>query len=225
MKRWEVIDRVARHVGATRYVEIGVQGGECFRSVRVPIWKIGIDPDRSSAATHHETSDAYYARIDALVASGETSRAAESVDLVFVDGLHHAEQVSRDVANALRYLRHPGAVVLHDVNPPTEEAAAVPMRSGAIWCGDVWRSWLDLRATLLDRDLFVVDTDLGCGVILPLLDGAPRRAPFVVPEERRTWAEFERERAEWLRLVSVEEFLRILDEREEILTNKPWKPT
>jgi len=223
MKRWELLNRLAEHVRATRYVEIGVQGGECFRNVRVPIWKVGVDPDRSSAATHHETSDGYYARLDALVSSGETSRAAESVDLVFVDGLHHAEQVSRDVANALRYLRHPGAVVLHDVNPPTEEAAAVPMRSGAIWCGDVWRAWLDLRATLLDHDLFVVDTDLGCGVILPLLPGAGRRAPFVVPEERRTWSDFARDRAEWLRLVSVEEFLRILDEREASLTVRPWR--
>ena len=225
MKRWDVLNRIADHVRALRYVEIGVQGGDCFRRVRAPIWKAGVDPDPSSSATCHATSDAYYAALDAACASGSTSRAMESADLVFVDGLHHAEQVSRDVANALRYLRHPGAVVLHDVNPPTEEAAAVPMRTDVVWCGDVWRAWLDLRETLLDRDLFVVDTDLGCGVVLPLLPGASRRDPLVVPEERRTWEEFSRNRAEWLRLVSVEEFLRIIDEREDHLTRNPWKLT
>jgi SAM-dependent methyltransferase len=223
MKRWELLNRLADHVRATRYVEIGVQGGECFRNVRVPIWKAGVDPDPSSAATCHATSDAYYAALDAACASGATSRATESADLVFVDGLHHAAQVSRDVANALRYLRHPGAVVLHDVNPPTEQAAAVPKGRGAIWCGDVWKAWLDLRATLLDRDLFVVDTDLGCGVVLPLLPGAARRDPFVVPAESRTWAGFEANRREWLRLLSVEDFLRLLDEREESLVRTPWK--
>jgi hypothetical protein len=218
MKRWELLNRIAEHVSATRYVEIGVQGGECFTRVAKPVWKTGVDPDPSSAATLHVASDAYYARLDAEVASGETSREKESADLVFVDGLHHREQVGRDVANALRYLRRGGAIVLHDCNPPTEEAAAVPMRTGSVWCGDVWSAWVDLRATLLDREAFVVDTDLGCGVILPLLPGASRREPFVVPEEQRTWRGFEANRREWLRLLSVDEFLDLLLAREAVLS-------
>ena len=44
-------------------------------------------------------------------------------DLVFVDGLHIADQVERDIVNSLAALAPGGMVVLHDCNPKSRKAA------------------------------------------------------------------------------------------------------
>ena len=44
-------------------------------------------------------------------------------DVIFIEGLHLAEQVDRDISNALRYLKDDGFIVLHDCNPPLERHA------------------------------------------------------------------------------------------------------
>lgn len=189
MNRWDLINRIAARIGARRYLEIGVQAGHAFSRVEVAE-RVGVDPDPRSAATLHLPSDAYFANLD-------ESGSAERFDLVFVDGLHHREQVVRDVQNAIRYLTPGGAIVVHDCDPPNERAGGRAM-CGGVWCGDVWKGWIDLRRSL-DREAFVVDTDLGCGVIL---EGEP-----TPPESDAdpTWTEFAADRAGWLRLVSVSE--------------------
>jgi Methyltransferase domain len=40
--------------------------------------------------------------------------------VIFIDGLHLAAQVDRDIQNALDYITKDGFIVLHDCNPPTE---------------------------------------------------------------------------------------------------------
>lgn len=191
MTRWELLNRIAARIGARAYLEIGVQRGDVFSRVEVER-KVGVDPDPRSAATIHLPSDAYFDRLDAESPS-------ERFDLVFVDGLHHREQVVRDVRNSIRYLSTGGVTVVHDCDPPSEAAGGRAMCSG-VWCGDVWKGWIDLRREL-DRETFVVDTDLGCGVILEG-DPAPPNG-----ESDPTWSEFAANRSEWLRLVSVDDAL------------------
>ena len=195
MNRWDLINRIADRIGARSYLEIGVQAGHAFERVEVDR-RVGVDPDPRSAATIHTTSDAYFASLD-------ESDSAERFDLVFVDGLHHRDQVARDVRNSLRYLSAGGAIVVHDCDPPSERAGGRAMCSG-VWCGDVWKGWIDLRRTL-DREAFVVDTDLGCGVILA---GEPTPPSCAHDPE---WAEFAADRSGWLRLVSVEEAVERID--------------
>ena len=187
MNRWELLNRIAARIGARAYLEIGVQRGDVFSRVEVDR-KVGVDPDPRSAATIHLPSDAYFDRLDAESPS-------ERFDLVFVDGLHHREQVVRDVRNSIRYLSTGGVIVVHDCDPPSEAAGSRAMCSG-VWCGDVWKGWIDLRREL-DREMFVVDTDLGCGVIL---EGDPRPLPDI---DDPTWTEFAEHRLYWLRLKSV----------------------
>lgn len=189
MNRWTLLNRIATQLDARTYLEIGVQAGHAFSQVEVE-QKVGVDPDPRSAATLHMTSDAYFASLD-------ESCSAERFDLVFVDGLHHREQVVRDVQNAIRYLSPGGAIVVHDCDPPNERAGGRAMCSG-VWCGDVWRGWIDLRR-VLDREAFVVDTDLGCGVIL---EGDPTPP---ASEADPSWAEFAADRAGWLNLRTVAE--------------------
>ena len=83
----------------------------------------------------------------------------EMYDLIFIDGLHVADQVLRDIENALEVLTSGGTIVVHDCNPPSEEAQRED------WNGTVWKAWVSLRATRRDLRMYVVDIDHGCGVI------------------------------------------------------------
>lgn len=190
MTRLEALNRIAGALGARTYLEVGVQEGKVFRFVNVP-HRVGVDPDPASAASTHRTSDDYFADLDAEV----------RFDLIFIDGLHLAEQVAQDVANARQHLTPGGVIVLHDCDPPTERSAQREVNP-ALWCGDVWRTWVRLRVEL--PHTFTVDADLGLGVIAPESSPhPPPRAP--VPE---TWTELRARRSDALGLVSVEDFRR-----------------
>ena len=151
------------------YLEIGCRGDECFNAVRCAT-KIGVDP--VAGGTIRMTSDSYFAQLSPLV----------RFDLVFIDGLHHCEQVDRDIANALQHLTSGGTIVLHDCKPTSEEEATYPMPVTAYnWTGDVWRA-IALWRTKLTVDICVVDFDWGCGVIRVRPNSAPWEMPAGSPD-------------------------------------------
>lgn len=195
MLRFEILNEIAARIGARRYLEIGVQDGVAFRAVAVRT-KVGVDPEPRSAATVHATSDEYFAALPA----------GARFDLVFVDGLHTADQVAIDIHNAMRHLSKRGAIVVHDCNPPNEHWATrtgSPLAPG--WCGDVYRGWVRSRIAHPNWFHAVVDTDLGCGVITR---GGPHAVPVPAPREVEpsTWREFEADRGGWLNTITVEQF-------------------
>lgn len=65
-------------------------------------------------------------------------------DLIFIDGLHHADQVKRDFENSLRCLSDKGFIVIHDVLPENEQGTLVP-RQTKQWWGDVYKWAMTLR--------------------------------------------------------------------------------
>lgn len=203
MTRTEMLNALAARLGASRYLEIGVQTGRNFAKVDVA-WKVGVDPDRRSKATVFWTSDAYFADLD-------RKETGETFDLVFVDGLHHADQVERDIRNALRYLTPGGAIVVHDCDPPTERSGQRKV-CGGVWCGDVFRGWIRFRATT-DRVTFTVDADLGCGVVLDRPASSPA-LPDVDPDSLSSleWKDFHADRGRLLGLISPRGFEDIVSE-------------
>jgi hypothetical protein len=197
LARWDLLEALARRLGAMRYLEVGVQNGDCFGKVRVAE-KVGVDPVKGTAATINLTSDAYFAQLPK----------EERFDLVFVDGLHHRDQVHRDILNAWEHLTPGGAIVVHDCDPPNE-AAGSRAQCGGIWCGDVWRGWMDARRSLAGRAyLGVVATDLGCGLVLPLGEGRVEVPPpwSVEETDRATWDFFAHRRAQWLNTIHPDAF-------------------
>lgn len=190
MNRAVLLKRIAKSINATRYLEIGVQRGHTFSKMDFPV-KVGVDPDKRSAATVHMGSDNYFATLDPDT----------KFDLIFIDGLHHADQVVRDVENALKHLSEGGVIVCHDCDPPTK-ISGMRQQCAGVWCGDVWKAWLELR-TKLDAEMYVVDTDLGCGVIVP--SNETNRTDKSIPE---TWEAFQDDKHFWLKLVKIEAFER-----------------
>ncbi len=200
-KRYEAINYFVRARRARRYLEIGVATGRTFERVRCAE-KIGVDPRPKRVepgwTVHRTTSDEFFA--------GAPGR----FDVVFIDGLHLAEQVLRDIANSLAYLNPGGAILLHDCNPPTEVAGsrdASLADKGALWNGDVWKAIAYVRKFQPGLFCRVLDFNEGIGVIIPRDYGAvPRLGPPVLAQaqeflDRLSWKDLESDRRGLLGLI------------------------
>jgi len=189
-KSWDLINWMAGFGGYKTYLEVGVGRGRNFNKISIPD-KCGVDPNCDT--TFRMTSDDFF----------KSNRRV--FDAIFIDGLHHAVQVLRDISNSLSVLNPGGAIVIHDCNPQTEEQQVVPQAS-KIWTGDVWKAWVILRATRSDLNMAAIDMcrlRCGCGVIQmghqePLLIG--------IGLDGLNWKSLETNRSEWLNLVSLENF-------------------
>ncbi len=169
MERMDIINEAIRAKGYRRYLEIGIYHGRCFDSVRCEE-KVGVDPAPlcDIGSVMRLTSDEFFGMYN-----------GPQFDIVFVDGLHHADQVYRDVTNSLRILAPGGAIVCHDSLPTTEIMQRVPIEVETEWTGDVWKALLRLRAERLDIRMFTLDTDYGVTVIER---GAPEPWRIGVPD-------------------------------------------
>ena len=124
-------------------------------------------------------------------------------DLIFIDGLHHYEQVKKDIENSLKHLQPNGIIMMHDCNPLTYESQLVP-RQSVTWHGDVWKAYVEFKQTHPAFDCYVVDTDCGCGVIVNNEDKT--QIPINLDLDYKYLDE---NRKEILNLISVEEFKNI----------------
>lgn len=172
------------------YLEIGLGLGCNYKDVQCHD-KTGVDPTPPMqpalvGSIHASTSDEFF------------SLNQRRFDIVFIDGLHHADQVYRDIENSLLWLNKGGIIVCHDMLPETELQQRVPRESG-LWTGDCWRAFVRVRGTL-KVDACVVDTDWGCGLI------RPANRAFYVPADDLTFCNFQRCKNDWLNVISVSEF-------------------
>ena len=199
MNRKEVIQKLIDKINAQSYVEIGLGGGQVFNSIKCQK-KYGVDPQYgnfvfekgtkcSIKPTHPMTSDEFFLQNQ------------EKFDVIFIDGLHEAHQVEKDINNSLESLNDNGFIVCHDMSPMSEAMQRVP-RTEVGWTGDCWKAWVKVRSTNPNVKMFVVNTDFGCGVIQKgsqeLLD---------LNNLDLTYENLNKHRKEWLNLISIEEFL------------------
>ena len=188
MKRWELISLLANARGYRRYLEIGVDAWQCLRRIDMPI-RVGVDPE--PVGPPPEDVDLFCMESDAFFLQNGEKR----FDLIFVDGLHHASQVYRDVIHSLAVLAEGGTIVLHDCSPMSEDSQRVPRPEGqVIWHGDCWRAVAQLRAEHAELDVMVLNTDRGLGIVRPN-EGQP--AVWSRPYEGRPWSDLA-----WLDLVA-----------------------
>lgn len=187
MSRTDIINFYIKKYNFKSYLEIGVERGGNFRSIRVEK-RVGVDPDEHSAATVHMPSDKYF----------ETCN--EMFDIIFIDGLHHSEQVYNDYINARKHLNDNGIVVFHDCLPPTEDAQTREYWYGKEWTGDVWKAWLQIRSEFDDREMFVIDTDYGCGVIKPGINNK------IELNEELTWNTFQSTYKDKMNIISEKDW-------------------
>lgn len=100
--------------------------------------------------TYRMTSDEFFAQC------------YKKYDLIFIDGLHIADQVTRDIVNSYNHLNSGGYIVIHDCLPPGEENQREETRP-TIWNGTTWKAIPNLYKAGIEY--YVVDADFGCGII------------------------------------------------------------
>lgn len=193
MNRTDIINSLISKHGLKRYLEIGVHRGANFDRVICP-YKVGVDPDPQAHATFKMTSDEFF---------GMEIQRPYAFDIALIDGLHHEQQVSRDIKNVLQNLTHDGFIICHDMNPMKEIEQRVP-RETKRWNGDSWKALVRLRHENQDVSVVTVDTDEGCAIIRKV----GKLYPFRLTRDL-TFENLQKHRAEWLNLISVEQFMRI----------------
>ena len=150
MKRTEIINKLIKDNGYKFYLEIGLGTLENFKGIKCDL-KVGIDPAiPGSKNTARIDSDSFFAHN------------VDTYDLIFIDALHHAEQVERDILNAWNSLNKGGPILIHDIKPLDEICQIVP-RQSVSWTGDVWRAWHGLKNTKLKLEY--LDERVGLGLI------------------------------------------------------------
>lgn len=90
-------------------------------------------------------------------------------DVIFIDGLHIADQADKYIRNAMDYIQDDGFVVLHDCNPPTEWHARETFQyrltpAHGYRGGTSWKAFLTSRSEP-PLDSCCIDSDSGVGVL------------------------------------------------------------
>lgn len=184
----DLLNLIAKKIKAKWYIEIGVFNPEHnFNHIEVEE-KIGVDPDPNAKATACMTSDNFFNLFKKI---------GGNADLVWIDGLHHAGQVKKDIENAWETLNPGGVIAVHDCNPPAEKTTCIPRGNQREWCGDVYKTIMHLKT-----DHLTIDFDYGCCIIRKTEQALLFSDPWEIP-----WPVFDRERKSLLNLVSPDEGL------------------
>lgn len=199
-QRWELMNYLIKKYKLINYLEIGVNDGLCIRQIIAP-HKDGVDPHPGS-----EVGGAVVPEINYPISSDDFFELIKGhdikYDMIFIDGLHHAEQVDKDVQNALNHITDSGFIILHDCNPLVYEMQIVPRETG-LWNGDVWKSITKLRCSNPNLEVCVVDMDWGVGVIKKGTQTVYDAAPIDIC---LTWEYFDVHRIELNNLITVDNF-------------------
>lgn len=197
--RTDLLNFLIKKYNLKRFLEIGVQNADQnFNKIECE-YKVSVDPDPNAKATFCNTSDDFFNRYlvkyhpDLIL-----------FDIIFIDGLHTAEQVKKDFENALKVLSPKGFIVLHDCNPLKEEHTIVPRptKTGH-WQGDVYK----FASTISKEYFFTIDIDCGTAVFSAKgIEGINKHGYL---RNRPNWEIFDQNRKQLLNLITWHEFINI----------------
>lgn len=186
MNHTEVIQHFIDTIGAKSYLEIGLGDLTNFNAIQCEL-KHGVDPDDTkelpesteNVIVFRLSSDAFFDRSDA---------APVKYDVIFIDGLHHADQAQRDIENALSCLTPGGVIIVHDINPSNEEMTIVPRKTKQ-WTGDIYKYWYIFNHRARGVTISNLADDFGIGVIQLIGDFKMTKQPVKIPtfQQYKEW--------------------------------------
>ena len=218
MMRWDLINFFIKTFNYKKYLELGVSNGECFSKINAES-KISVDlamgQYSNSNPTYKMTTDEFFETVVTPEPRWwDNDKLDEKYDIIFIDALHHLEQVDKDIVNSLNCLNDNGTIILHDCNPLVKEHQIVPRESRA-WNGDAWKSIVKFRS-LNNGRACVIPEDEGLGIIH---NGVYYPFEIELPKEL-TWDWLVKNRTAALGLSSFEDVEKMLPEEELIWRQK-----
>lgn len=197
MYRYNIINEFIKKYSFKDYLEIGVFKGECIREI-ICENKDGVDPGIENVLIDE---------VNYPMGSNEFfNQNTKKYDIVFIDGLHHSEQVDLDIQNSLKWTNDNGIILLHDCNPPTPAHAAVPQIQET-WNGDVYKSVLKFQRDNFQHTYYTIDTDWGVGVIIKNKIPENKMNDEFYNNGISDWDFFHTNRISLLNLINVNEFI------------------
>jgi SAM-dependent methyltransferase len=194
--RWDILNYLVDKNKYKSYLEIGVQDYSSNCGKIIAEHKVAVDPFPRGKCDFVGTSDEYFDYISDDV----------KFDLIFIDGLHHSDQVVKDVEKSLKHLNEGGIIVVHDCLPENF-SNQVRIDHGGEWTGDVWKAIVYLKGRREDLDIKVVDHDWGCGII----QRGSQKLIDKLELEEITWSLYEDKRDEILSVITEDQFLKLYD--------------
>jgi|ERR1035437_510194 hypothetical protein len=200
--RTEIINKLFEAYGFKSYLEIGVRiPAENFDLIKASN-KESVDPRPMGKCSYIMTSDEFFINYVS----------DRKYDVIFVDGLHTAEQSYKDVKNAIKHLNEDGFIVMHDCNPPTEyhiRSYEEYLKTGGQWNGTVFKGFIQLKNELNDWSCFVIDEDWGCGIITKR--NILKNIQFDENQHILTWNIFNENRKILLQLITFDEYNQLIN--------------
>lgn len=184
MNRTEILNKLAQEINAESYLEIGVDDGNNFNSI-ICENKTSVDPFPIIPVSYKMSSDEFF-HVN-----------YQTYDLIFIDGLHHADQVLKDIENSLEVLNPRGRIVCHDTCPKTKKAQEIPYTGIGDWNGDCWKAIVQLRMSNPNVSVITYDIDHGVTII--------EKTPSDIlglNKSDLTYENFDKNRKNWLNIMS-----------------------
>jgi len=137
------------------YLEIGIEYGYTFSNTHF-FHKTGVDPDPKCEQIVGTTickcdSDVYFNNINV----------SDKFNVIFIDGMHHCENVLRDFNNSMKTLTNDRVIFIDDCIPLNyNEQLKIPIKHyyengilkyGEEWTGDVWKFVYHLLKNYSDK--------------------------------------------------------------------------
>jgi len=204
--RTDVINFLIQERDNPRYLEIGTRNPDNnFNHIKA-IEKFSVDPGiefSDNPVDFPMTSDEFFKLIDE-----DPSKIDDQLfDIIFIDGLHRAQQAYRDILNALRWIKPDGFVVVHDCNPPTEWHQRTDFNfkhtpAGIRWNGTTWKAFVKARQ-IKNIMSCCIDSDWGIGVLC--VHKNIGKATTAI-DQFMDYDDFDRSRKALLNLVTYDEF-------------------
>lgn len=209
--RTDIINHLLTLTSGQIYLEIGVRNpNDNFNKINSPS-KFSVDPGletQNNFATFPFTSDYFF---DKLKNNELDLKSNYKFDVIFIDGLHLAEQVDRDIANSLNVIKDDGFIVLHDCNPPDEYYAREDYEyingpSGSFWNGTTWKAFYKARH-IPDLYSLCVDCDWGVGVLTRRTDLSFFNQLSEIENSFFEFMSFDQNRSTHLNLIPYKDFI------------------
>lgn len=153
MERHDAVNYIIAKYSYTNpdYLEIGVQYENTIKNVNSKN-KDGVDPciyGKNQYINYPMLSDDFFEK-----------HISKKYDIIFIDGLHTAYQVCKDIYNSINNLKDGGVIVLDDVYPHNKnEQLSFKLSYMGPQTGDVWKTVYHVFDKLLEisDDVYFID--------------------------------------------------------------------